>query len=119
MAALLRCDELRRAVNSSDWEVMFILYFRRAIVEDLRLGREFNVLCVRLTAVINERENFVDELDSLVGRSVPEKMAEFMKEVLGKDILNLMKLQILRREFELRTREKDIFIEKLKGNIDF
>ncbi|GKG06867.1 hypothetical protein Tco_0329836 [Tanacetum coccineum] len=88
MAALPRCDELRRAVNSSDWEVMFILYCRRAIAEDLRLAREFNALCVRLTVVIDERENSVDELDSLVGRSVSEKMAEFMKEVLGKDIPN-------------------------------
>ncbi|GKD62598.1 hypothetical protein Tco_1300107 [Tanacetum coccineum] len=49
-------------------------------------------------------------------RFVPEKMAEFMKETQGKDIPNLMKLQILGREFELRAREKDLFIEKLKGS---
>nr|GEW14755.1 hypothetical protein [Tanacetum cinerariifolium] len=83
---------------------------RRAISEDLRLAREINALCARLTAVIDERENFVDELDVLVGRSVPEKMAEFMKESQGKVILNLIKLQILGREFELRAREKDLFI---------
>ncbi|GJZ60693.1 hypothetical protein Tco_0616509 [Tanacetum coccineum] len=33
---------------------------------------------------------------------------------LNKDVPNLMKLQILEREFELRAREKDLFIEKLK-----
>ncbi|GKG04975.1 hypothetical protein Tco_0315362 [Tanacetum coccineum] len=40
MAALPICDELRRAVNSPKWEDMFILYFRRAISEDLRFVPE-------------------------------------------------------------------------------
>ncbi|GJX74433.1 hypothetical protein Tco_0313028 [Tanacetum coccineum] len=45
-------------------------------------------------------------------------MAEFIRQVQCKDILNLMKLQILGREFELRAQEKGVFIEKLKGNLD-
>ncbi|GJZ68570.1 putative reverse transcriptase domain-containing protein [Tanacetum coccineum] len=57
---------------------------------------------------------FVGELDMLAYKFVPGKMAEFMKETQDKDILNLMKLLILGREFELRAREKDLFIEKLK-----
>ncbi|GKC66713.1 hypothetical protein Tco_1099311 [Tanacetum coccineum] len=87
MAALPRCDELRRSVNSSDWEDMFIVYCCRAVSEDLRF--------------------------------VPKKMAEFLKETQGKDTEKLMKLQILGREFDLRAREKNHFIEKLKGNMDF
>ncbi|GKC20569.1 reverse transcriptase domain-containing protein [Tanacetum coccineum] len=116
MAALLICYELRRINNSPDWEPMFILYCRRAMNEDLRLERHINALCDALTDVIDERENFVGELDMLVGRFVPEKMAEFMKETQGKDIPNLIKLQILGREFELRAREKDLFIAKLNGS---
>ncbi|GJX62160.1 hypothetical protein Tco_0295060 [Tanacetum coccineum] len=38
---------------------------------------------------------------------------------LNKDVPNLMKLQILEREFELRAREKDLFIEKLKDVIGY
>ncbi|GKA21387.1 hypothetical protein Tco_0701376 [Tanacetum coccineum] len=95
MAVLPRCDELRRAINSPEWEAMFIFYYRRAISEDLRLAREINALCTGITAIIDERENFVDELDVLVDRS------------------------ILGRDFELRAREKEIFIEKLKGNMDY
>ncbi|GJX35235.1 hypothetical protein Tco_0246792 [Tanacetum coccineum] len=91
MAALPRCDELLRAINSPKWEAMFILYCRMAINEDQRLAREINVLCMELTVVMEEKDNFVDELDVL----------------------------ILRREFELRTAEKNIFIEKLKGNMDY
>ncbi|GJT20629.1 hypothetical protein Tco_0890566 [Tanacetum coccineum] len=117
MAALPRCDELRRAVNSSEWEDMFILYCRRAVSEDVRLAREINALCAGLTAVIKERKNFVDELDVLVDRFVPEKMDVFMKESQGKDTPNLMKLQILGMEFELRAREKNLFIEKLSGGV--
>ncbi|GJY94049.1 hypothetical protein Tco_0510410 [Tanacetum coccineum] len=80
MAALPICDELRRSVDTVDWE----------------------------------SEAFADELDMLAGKYVPGKMAEFTKRVQSKDIPNLMKLQILRREFELRAQEKEIFIKKLK-----
>ncbi|GKF23746.1 hypothetical protein Tco_0076068 [Tanacetum coccineum] len=90
MAALPICDELRRSVNSSDWEPQFILRCRREISEDLRLAREINALCACLTAIVDERENFADELDILMGR-----------------------------EFELRAQEKELFIDKLKGNMGY
>ncbi|GKD79275.1 hypothetical protein Tco_1341896, partial [Tanacetum coccineum] len=66
-----------------------------------------------------ERVNFVNELDMLALEFMPVKMAELMKQIQDKDIQNLMKLQILGREFELRAREKENFIQKLKGNMDF
>nr|GEZ16456.1 hypothetical protein [Tanacetum cinerariifolium] len=100
-------------------ESMFILHCHMDISKDLRLAREINALCARVTTIIDERENLVGELDILVGRSIPGKMAEFMKQVQGNDIPNLMKMKILRREFELRAQEKGIFIEKLKGNMEF
>nr|GEZ10050.1 hypothetical protein [Tanacetum cinerariifolium] len=62
---------------------------------------------------------YLAEFKMLAFKYVTGKMAEFMKEMLGKDVPNLMKLQILRREFELRSREKNLFIEKLKGNMDY
>nr|GEW55541.1 hypothetical protein [Tanacetum cinerariifolium] len=68
--------------------------------------------------VLFSKEAFIGELELLAYKFVPGKMAEFMKEIQDKDIPNLMKLQILGREFELRVREKDLFIEKLKGNMD-
>nr|GEV84550.1 retrovirus-related Pol polyprotein from transposon TNT 1-94 [Tanacetum cinerariifolium] len=61
----------------------------RKISKDLRLEKEINAMCARVTAIVNERENFLDELDILVGR-----------------------------DFEQRDQEKGIFIEKLKGNLD-
>ncbi|GJS29778.1 hypothetical protein Tco_0490398 [Tanacetum coccineum] len=115
MATLPICDELCISVNSPDWEPMFILRCQREITEDLRLAREINALCARVTAIVDERDNFVDELDILVGRSVPDKMAEFIKQTQGKDILNLMKLQILGREFEFRAREKGHFHQEVEG----
>ncbi|GJT46495.1 hypothetical protein Tco_0955210 [Tanacetum coccineum] len=98
---------------------MFILYCCRAIAKDLRLVRKISGLCAGLTIVIEEREHFIDELDILVDRIVSEKMVKFMKETQGKEMKKLMKLQILGREFELRAHEKDLFTEKLKGNMDF
>nr|GEX18545.1 hypothetical protein [Tanacetum cinerariifolium] len=95
------------------------VYRIQAMVTDIRLAKEINVPCAYLTAVIDERENFMDELNVLAGRRVLEKMAEFIGMVQGKGIPNLMKLQILGREFKLRAQEKDIFIKKLKRNMNF
>nr|GEX58052.1 RNA-directed DNA polymerase, eukaryota, reverse transcriptase zinc-binding domain protein [Tanacetum cinerariifolium] len=53
----------------------------KEITEDLRLAREINALCARVTATINQREMFVDELDMLAERHVPDKMADFMKQI--------------------------------------
>nr|GEV65138.1 hypothetical protein [Tanacetum cinerariifolium] len=103
-------DELRRTVSSPDWEPQFILYCERAKSDDVRLARQINALCDTLTEVINERWSFIRELDMLAYKFVPGKMAKFMKEMQDKDISNLMKLQILGREFELRACEKDLFI---------
>ncbi|GKD59284.1 hypothetical protein Tco_1296793 [Tanacetum coccineum] len=47
---------------------MFILYCRRAVIEDLRLAGQIKGLCAGLTVVIKEREHFIDELDILVDR---------------------------------------------------
>ncbi|GJW36307.1 hypothetical protein Tco_0059227 [Tanacetum coccineum] len=119
----------RERVGGWEWADMMALYCQNSAeedsefarmgvllqeIKDLRLAREINALCARVTAIVDERETFVDELDILGERSVPSKMGEFMKKVQGKDIPNLMKLQILGREFELRAQEKGIFIEKLK-----
>ncbi|GJW41078.1 hypothetical protein Tco_0066923 [Tanacetum coccineum] len=89
MAALPICDELRRSVNSPDWEPQFIYYCERAKIDDLRLARQINALCDTLKNVIDGRWSFVGELDMLAYKFVPGKMAEFMKEMQDKDIPNL------------------------------
>ncbi|GJT16416.1 hypothetical protein Tco_0875122 [Tanacetum coccineum] len=81
------------------------MYCQRTISEDVRLARQSNALCDGLTEAI--KVNFVAELDMLAPKFVPGKMAEFMKETLGKDVPNLMKLQILGREFELRHGKRE------------
>ncbi|GKC68401.1 hypothetical protein Tco_1100999 [Tanacetum coccineum] len=118
MAALPRCDELCQAAHSSEWEDMFILDCHRAIVEDIRLAREINGLCDGLTAVIEERELFIGDLETLMHRFMPKKMCEFSRDTQDKDTDKRMKLQILGREFEIRAHEKNRFIKNLKGTMD-
>ncbi|GJV66824.1 hypothetical protein Tco_1482333 [Tanacetum coccineum] len=60
--------------------------------EKSRLARQINALCDTLTKVIKRKENFVAELDMWL---------------------------ILGREFKRRARERNLFIEKLKGNMDY
>nr|GEV46530.1 putative reverse transcriptase domain-containing protein [Tanacetum cinerariifolium] len=92
MAALPRCDELRRAVNSPISEPVFILYCRRSINEDLSLAREIKALCAGLTVVINERENFTDELNVLVGNCVRLKVNERLGSLCIRGILCMKSL---------------------------
>nr|GEV04251.1 hypothetical protein [Tanacetum cinerariifolium] len=96
------CDELHRTVNTADWEPQFIYYCERSKLDDIGLARQINALCDTLTTVINGRWPFITELEVLSYKFVPGKMVEFMKEIQDKDVLNLMKLQILGREFQLR-----------------
>ncbi|GKB45185.1 hypothetical protein Tco_0890127 [Tanacetum coccineum] len=96
-----------------------ILYCRRLIIEDCRLARETNRLCGEVVAVVEERALFLQELDTLPGRLVPEKMAEFLRETQSKDTKRMLQLQILGREAKLRTHEKELFIKKLKGVVPF
>nr|GEY30361.1 hypothetical protein [Tanacetum cinerariifolium] len=86
-----------------DWEPRFIYYCKRSKLDDIRLARQINALCDTLTNVIDERWAFIGELEMLAYKFVPGLMAEFMREIQDKDISNLMKLQILGREFELRV----------------
>ncbi|GJV71859.1 hypothetical protein Tco_1491854 [Tanacetum coccineum] len=52
--------------------------------DDRRIQREINALCVRATAIVDERESFVDELDMLAGRPVPAwQYSEMSIELIG------------------------------------
>nr|GEW83229.1 hypothetical protein [Tanacetum cinerariifolium] len=105
MVALPRCDELHQSVNSPEWEDMFILYYRRAVSEDLRLAIEINGLCAGLTAVIEEREHFIDELDILVDRAIVEdlRLAGVVNS-LCKEIAGIIE------ERELLVKDLDILV---------
>nr|GEX21235.1 hypothetical protein [Tanacetum cinerariifolium] len=100
MTSLVKCAELKDRVGGWEWADMMALYcvdavvktaeflndalwkderrLQREIIEDLRPAREINALRARVTAIVDQREMFVDELDMLAGRHVPDKMADFM-----------------------------------------
>ena len=57
----------------------------------------------------------MDELQTAAAQFLPKKMAEFLNELISKDDIKLQELRILATELELRGREIDLFIEKIKG----
>nr|GEY01415.1 hypothetical protein [Tanacetum cinerariifolium] len=81
MAWLARINELRQAANKPEWEDMFILYCHWSIIEHYMLDREINRVCADVANVVDKRDEFLQELDTLVGRNVPEKTTEFLKEI--------------------------------------
>ncbi|GJT59097.1 hypothetical protein Tco_1002630 [Tanacetum coccineum] len=109
------CGELRSTTNYVHWEPMFILYCRRSMGEDYRIACEINMVALELNNVVIEKDQFLEELDSLSVRPVPAKTAEFLREIQAKDKETVEKLWILQREMELNARKKELFIEKLKG----
>ncbi|GJU21624.1 hypothetical protein Tco_1154966 [Tanacetum coccineum] len=111
--------EAKERVHKIEFFVGKLMRDARAKCDDVRLAMQINALCNTLTEVIDERWSFIGELDMLAYKFVPGKMVEFMKEMQDKDISNLMKLQILGREFELMACEKDLFIQKLKGTMNY
>ncbi|GJZ35148.1 hypothetical protein Tco_0580965 [Tanacetum coccineum] len=117
MEGLSRCAKPQQSYIFRGWEEA--MNCRRSIIDDYRMARETNRLCREVVTMVEERSLFLEELDSLPGRRVPEKMAEFLLETQRKDTERLLQLQILGRETELRAREKEHFIQKLKGLMPF
>nr|GEV77595.1 hypothetical protein [Tanacetum cinerariifolium] len=115
----LMCSELRSNSNSLKWEPMFILYCPRSMVNDYRLAGEIHRAAIEVKNVVMQKDQFLEDLDSLAARHVLVKMAEFLKEIQAKDKETVEKLQILKREMELNARKKELFIEKLKGVVPY
>ncbi|GJW17575.1 hypothetical protein Tco_0025011 [Tanacetum coccineum] len=118
MEGLPRCDKLLRSTNTRRWEDAMVLYCHRSVIEDCRQAREISRMC-REVGVVFKMAYFLQELNSLHGRRMPEKMAKFMRETQSKDTEKMLQLKILKRETDLRAREKELFIQKLKGVVMF
>ena len=106
-----KCHKLRHDANSSNWAEMLVFYYRQASTEDIQIARQISDWCVRLVGVINELET----VDNLYAR----KTVEHLREVQTKDDQKVMHMQIMVDDLDLSARSKDVFILKLKGEIDF
>ena len=112
------CDQLSAEANSNNWSEMFVLYCRKAAGEDLEMARQMSALCGRLVGVTRERLVFIHELET-IGNTYAQKTAEYLREVQGKDDQKVLQMRITAAELELNARNHDLFIQKLKGFIDF
>lgn len=119
MARLCRVAELQQSSNSVEWDEMMIFYCRKKAIEYFKLSREINGVCMKLNGACIERGFFIQELETVAGKVVPQKTALFLRELQAKDDIKVAELQILGREMELRGREIDLLVEKLKGLVPF
>ena len=113
-----KCHKLRHDANSSNWAEMLVFYCRQASTEDIQIMRQISDLCVRLVGVITERRRFITELKT-VDNLYTRKTIEHLREVQTKDDQKVMHMQIMVDDLDLSARSKDVFILKLKGEIDF
>ncbi|GKA94598.1 hypothetical protein Tco_0816636, partial [Tanacetum coccineum] len=81
--------------------------------------RETNRLCSEMVAIVDEKVQFLQQLDALPGRLVLKNMVDFLRETQNKDTHRMLQLQILGRKAEFRARVNEHFIHKLKGVVPF
>ena len=118
MSSRPKCDRLRANANSNNWSEMLVLYCRESSIEDIQMARQMGDLCGRLLNVTRERLSFIQELET-VGNIYAQKTAEYLREMQAKDDQKVARMRLLAAELEHNARCTDIFIEKLKGVIDF
>lgn len=82
------------------------------------MAREMSSLCHRLVGVTRERLDFIHELET-VGNTYAQKTAEYLREVQARDDQKVLQMRMMAAELELNARNHDIFIQKLKGLMDF
>ncbi|GKD55069.1 hypothetical protein Tco_1288456 [Tanacetum coccineum] len=63
-----------------------------SMIEDYMMAREINRVCGEVDNVVQESLHFLEELDTLAGQPVLEKMGEFFKEIQRKDKERVLQL---------------------------
>ena len=112
------CDRLRSESNSSNWSELLVLYCRQSSGQDIHMAQEMSAFAGRLLAITRERGSFILELET-VGNTYAKKTAKYLREVQAKADQKIMKMRIMAAELELNARNNDIFIQKLKGLMDY
>ncbi|GKF00233.1 hypothetical protein Tco_0023583, partial [Tanacetum coccineum] len=60
---------------------MFFVYCRESIAKDCKLGRDINKVCLELREEIAERQEFIQELDTMKAKEVAIETATFLRGV--------------------------------------
>ncbi|GJY14886.1 hypothetical protein Tco_0385308 [Tanacetum coccineum] len=110
--------EFRYKADSSDWTDVLAYFCREATDEDRRIATKLNRLREEILIVCEKRKNFADELKSIRGIVVVGKAVEFVTDTLRKDNVQVAQLREVESQMESRAFEKDLFIQKLVGNVE-
>ena len=118
MPRRVRCAKLRNDANSNDWAEMLAFYCHQASLKDIQMAREVNAVCVKLVGIITQRGRFTKELES-VDNFFVNKTVEHLRELQRKDDQKVEHMVVMTNALDLSARDKDVFVMKLKGLIDF
>ena len=69
--------------------------------------------------ICEKRRNLEDELRSIRGIVVVDKAAELVSDSLRKDNAQVEKLHEVENQMAFRAYEKELFIQKLVGNVPY
>ncbi|GKC22042.1 hypothetical protein Tco_1024192 [Tanacetum coccineum] len=90
---------------------------RRPLITELRYKADS--LCEEILIVCKKRRSLADELRSIRGIVVVGKAAEFVIDTLRKDNAQVARLREVESQMEFRALEKELFVQKLAGNIPY
>nr|GEV29776.1 hypothetical protein [Tanacetum cinerariifolium] len=85
MEWLPKCKDLERAVDRRNWLDMMIVYFDEYAYEQREFVRRVNRLICEMNEACAYRMDFVRELRSVTGKSVPAKTGVFLEEMMNKE----------------------------------
>ncbi|GJZ00273.1 hypothetical protein Tco_0517702 [Tanacetum coccineum] len=102
-----------RAVGGHNWLDMMIVYFDEYAYEQREFTRRLNGLIGEMNEACADRIDFVQELWSVAGESVPAKTVVFLEEMMNKEGGREWQLAGLVKEGRERVRKIELFVGKL------
>nr|GEX87532.1 hypothetical protein [Tanacetum cinerariifolium] len=108
MAACYGAVVSKALAEAHDWTNVLSYFCRKVAAEDRRFATEINLLYGEMADVCEKIRNLADELRSMRGIIAPGKVAEFLKDTVRNDGVEMAQLRELERQMELRALEKEL-----------
>lgn len=114
MAWLGRLEELKEVAGSDNWTDRMVAYFEQSAEADKRFGLKLERLHEVLDEAVEERQQFIQELERAGDIYILKKCAKVLKDTQKKDKKTSSRLEGLIKDTAARMTEKEEFVKKMK-----
>ncbi|GJX78229.1 hypothetical protein Tco_0325040, partial [Tanacetum coccineum] len=101
------------------WNDVLIYFCREAAEEDMQIATKLNRLCEELLVLCEKRRNIAHELRIFRSIIVVSKAAEFVAESVTKANDQATQVREVETQIEATVLEKQMYIQKIVGNMHY